>query len=67
MMGNLLGVKSNHIIDKMHMVQLNHNALFYSKLVQKGSFLLTSVLLSPGGGTTLGRWGNYLGPIRELL
>ena len=55
MMGNFLGVKSNHIIDKICMVQLNHNALFYSKLVHKGSFLPTSVLLSPGGGTTLGR------------
>ena len=55
MKGNLLGVKSNHIIDKIRMVQLNHNALFYSKLVHEGSFLLTSVLLSPGGGTTLGR------------
>ena len=65
--GNFLGVKSNHIIDKNHMVQLNYNALLYSKLVHKGSFLPTSVLLSPGGGTTSGRWGNYFGPIRELL
>ena len=58
MMGNFLGVKSNQITDKIRMVQLNHNALFYSKLVHNGSFLPTSVLLSPGGGTTLGRWGN---------
>ena len=55
MMANFLGVKSNHIIDKIRMVQLNYNTLLYSKLVHKGSFLPTSVLLSPGGGTTLGR------------
>ena len=63
MMGNFLGVKSNQIRDKIRMVQLNQNALLYSKLVHKGSFLPTSVLLSPGGGTALGRWGNCLGSL----
>ena len=26
-----------------------------------------SVLLGPGGGTAFGRWGNYFGPMEELL
>ena len=26
-----------------------------------------SVLLGPGGGTAFGQWGNYFGPIEELL